>query len=240
MASLAIGLIDSGVAGLPLTYTGAARGFLAGPQGTVLETEATEDQLGHGSAMAAILLRDAIGRAQGDTPDDSPPVAPEFSLLNAQVFAGKLSCTAAQVAAALDWLLEQRVHLVNMSFGLREDRPLLRQACERALGEGVVLVAATPARGEPVFPAAYPGVIRATGDARCAPGDISFLDTRQADFGGHVRAGQTNVAGASVGCAHVSARAARFLAAHPGSSPAQLRAWLVEQASYRGPERRVC
>ena len=127
-----------------------------------------------------------------------------------------------------------------MSFGLREDRPSLRMACERALEQGVILVAAAPARGEPVFPAAYAGVIRATGDARCAPGELSFLNTSQADFGGHVRAGATGVAGASVGCAQVAARAAAFLSAHPGGSAAQLRTWLAEQASYRGPERRVC
>ena len=34
---------------------------------------------------------------------------------------------------------------------------------------------------------------------------------------------EQNVAGASVGCAHVSAQTARFLAIHPGGSPAQLR-----------------
>ena len=104
----------------------------------------------------------------------------------------------------------------------------------------MILVAAAPARGEPVFPAAYAGVVRATGDARCGPGELSFLSTRQADFGGHVRTGATNVAGASVGCAHVTARAAAFLSAHPGGSAAQLRAWLAGQAIYRGPERRVC
>lgn len=224
MASLAIGLIDSGVAGLSPAWVAASRGFVAGPDGEVRAIAATDDQLGHGATLAGILLAGAPGSR----------------LLNAQVFSRTLSCSAAQVAAALAWLLEQRVHLINMSFGLREDRPLLRQACARALGEGVTLVAAAPARGEAVFPAAYAGVIRATGDARCAPGEISFLDTAQADFGAHVRAGGTNVAGASVGCAHVSALAARFLAANPGSSPAQLRAWLIGQANYHGPERRVC
>jgi subtilisin family serine protease len=224
MRKLALGLIDSGIAGPLLESVAASRCFLAAADGDVNQAVATDDQLGHGTALAGILL-------QG---------APDASMLNAQVFCRSLSCSAAQVAAALEWLCEQGAQLVNMSFGLREDRPSLRMACERALEQGVILVAAAPARGEPVFPAAYAGVIGATGDARCAPGELSFLGTRQADFGGHVRAGASTVAGASVGCAHVAARAAGFLGANPGSSAAQLRAWLAEQSSYRGPERRVC
>ena len=224
MHKLAVGLIDSGVAGLAPASVAASRCFLAAQSGDVTQGDAVDDQLGHGTALARILLR----------------VAPEIGLYNAQVFSHQLSCSAAQAAAALVWLLEQNIRLVNMSFGLREDRQLLRQACARAVNSGVVLVAAAPARGEPVFPAAYPGVISATGDAHCAPGEISLLENGQADFGGHVRAAGTNVAGASVGCAHVSAQAARFLAIHPGGSPAQLRVWLAAQASYCGPERRVC
>jgi hypothetical protein len=223
MSRFAIGLIDSGVTGLPPDCIAASRSFVVGPEGDVIATDAAVDRLGHGTALASILLHGA----------------PDGALLNAQVFTRRLSCSASQVAAALGWLVEQRVQLVNMSFGLREDRASLRQACERALGEGVILVAAAPARGEAVFPASYPGVIRATGDARCAPGEISFLDTLQADFGAHVRAGDSPVAGASVGCARVSALAAQFLAGRAGATPGQLRDWLAGQASYRGPERRL-
>ncbi len=103
----------------------------------------------------------------------------------------------------------------------------------------MILVAASPARGAPVFPASYPGVIRATGDARCAVGEISSLATAQADFGAHVRVEDDAVAGASVGCAHLSACAATFLDQNPGASLDDLRVWLVERATYRGPERRV-
>ena len=42
-------------------------------------------------------------------------------------------------------------------------------------GRGLHRRCAMPARGAAVYPAAYPGVIRATGDARCAPGEVSCL-----------------------------------------------------------------
>ena len=48
-------------------------------------------------------------------------------------------------------------------------------ACAALLGQGAVLVAAHPARGAPCFPAAYPGVIAATGDARCGWQELSQL-----------------------------------------------------------------
>lgn len=224
MNGLRVGLIDSGVSGPPGAAVAASRSFHSAPDSTPVEQEAVDDRLGHGSALAGILLDKG---------------APGCALLNAQVFSRRLSCSASQVAQALCWLLEQGVDLVNMSFGLREDRQVLREACERAVAAGVILIAAAPARGAPVFPASYPGVIRATGDARCGIDEISFLDTAQADFGGHVRVAGSAVAGASVGCAHVSASASQFLASSPGASVTQLRDWLATRASYHGPERRV-
>jgi hypothetical protein len=224
VAELRVGLIDSGVAADNPGRVSASRAFRAGADDAVGAAEASPDQLGHGTALAQILLA----------------AEPGCVLLNAQVFSDRLSCGAAQVAAALDWLVQQGARLVNMSFGLREDRAVLRSACERAQAAGVVLVAASPARGEPVFPASYAGVIRATGDARCTPGQISWLDTVQADFGGHVRAPGSAVAGASVGCANVSAAALQIIAKNPEVTISALRAGLAARAAYRGPERRVC
>lgn len=224
MAELRAGLIDSGVGPADPGRIVRQRMFRAAEDGGVSETDATADLLGHGSALAEILLA----------------ADPRCTLLIAQVFRDRLSCSAAQAAAALSWLVREGARLVNMSFGLRTDRPVLRAACQQAVAQGVILVAASPARGEPVYPAAYPGVIRATGDSRCSPGELSLLATAQADFGGHVRATAGSVAGASVGCANVSAAALQFIANHPGAGQEAVRSWLASQASYRGPERRVC
>lgn len=223
MSSLLVGLIDSGVSAALAPACSESCGFVLNSSGTVAEAEAREDRLGHGTALAEILLAES----------------PDVRLVNAQVFTQRLSCSAAQIAAALDWMVGRNVPLVNMSFGLREDREVLRQACAEAQAAGVVLIASSPARGEPVYPANYPGVIRATGDARCAINEISILDTEQADFGAYVRCRQTGVAGASVGCAHLSAYAARLLT--PGSrlSVAELKSSLGEQATYRGAERKL-
>jgi hypothetical protein len=161
---------------------------------------------------------------------------PGADLYCAQVFSDKLVCTPHQVAEALNWLVAQGVHFVNMSFGLRRDRPVLRDACEQALASGVCLVAAAPAQGAGVFPSLYPGVVRATGDARCAPGQVSWLDSEQADFGGHPGAPGDPFAGASAGCAAVTAALAALALRQGDLRIPELLRELRASADYRGPE----
>ncbi|MFM7274424.1 MAG: S8 family serine peptidase, partial [Gammaproteobacteria bacterium] len=179
------------------------------------------DPAGHGSRIAAIVAEDG-----------------GVELLDARIFGAGLRTDAARAAAAIDWLVAEGARILNLSLGLREDREVLRDACARAVAAGALLVASSPARGGKVFPAAYPGVLRATGDARCAPGEISWLGSTQADAGGHVRSLDGEVAGASMGCARVTAALARWLGAHPGASNADAITALRVQARYIGPERR--
>jgi hypothetical protein len=211
-----VGLVDSGISDRHRVRTAALACF--GPGAPSPETgDDGSDRLGHGSALADVLLAD-----------------PRVELAVARVFGASLHCTPAQVAAALDWLVAQRASVVTLAVGLREDRAPLRASCERALAAGVTLVAAVPARGEVSFPARYPGVLRATGDARCAPGEFSYLGTH-ADFGAHVRAGA--VVGASAGCARVAARLASLCA--DGQTPAAALLQLRKSVRYEGPESRA-
>lgn len=216
-----VGVLDSGI-GAAAGVRVLARAVFPGDDAQGAAAADCLDAVGHGTQVATIIAR----------------AAPEAEFLDARIFLAGLRTEAAAVAAGLDWLGDAGARLVNMSFGLREDRAVLREACARALARGVVLVASSPARGAPVFPARYPGLIRATGDARCAPGEISFLDTAQADFGAHVRAPDGRTAGASMGCAHLSGAIAALLATRPQLQPAQLRAELARMAAYHGPERR--
>ena len=221
-----VALLDAGVAERHAARVAAARAFrLTGEGQGAAGRVAVEDglpavtraALAHGPALADVLVADA-----------------RVALLAARVFESTLATSAAQLAAALDWVAEQGAALASVSAGLREDREVLRAALARAQARGVRVVAASPARGAPVYPAAYPGVVRATGDARCAPGQWSWLASAQADFGAHVRAGE--VRGASAGCARVAALLAGRLA--DGAPPERALAELREGAHYAGPERR--
>ncbi|MGZ0785118.1 subtilisin-like serine protease QhpE [Pseudomonas saponiphila] len=216
---LRIGVIDSGHAAHQRIAGG--RRFFLHPEG-IGEGPLQEDALGHGSAII-----EAIGQR-----------TPSARLYLAQVFDQRGVTSAAQVSAALYWLLEQKVRLINLSLGLRQDRPALRAACAEAVAAGVMLCASSPAQGEPVFPASYPGVLRVTGDARCSAEHWSWLNTAQADFGASVRDGPSGPSGASLGCAALSGHIGAYLRAQPQASDLQVRQWLQAHAAYHGPERR--
>ncbi|WP_025126285.1 S8 family serine peptidase [Pseudomonas sp. PH1b] len=214
-----IGVIDSGHAAEQRVVQG--RRFFLQPEG-IGEGRLQPDTLGHGSAIVEAIQQRA----------------PDAQLYVAQVFDQRGVTSAAQVSAALYWLLEQEVRLINLSLGLRQDRPSLRQACAEAEARGVLLCASSPAQGEPVYPARYPGVLRATGDARCSAQQWAWLGSAQADFAACVQGAGSGQSGASLGCAALSGHIGAYLARHPDASKAQVAQWLREHADFHGPERR--
>jgi hypothetical protein len=202
---------------------------------------AAADATGHGSRVARLL---SGGGA-------------ELELMLGQVLLGKAPTSAAAVAAALDWAIAGGADLIHMSLGLAADRAVLADAVGRAVGSGCVVVASVPARGGVVYPAAYPGVIRGTGDARCGPGELSCLGPGffggcarwavsgaqngavgvdvGAGAGGGVSAGVGVGAGASVGAAWVT----RGILSEPTrGSAGEVLDRVTAKAIYWGPERR--
>lgn len=71
-----------------------------------------------------------------------------------------IDTNAELLVRALDWLLEERVELINMSLAGPANR-LLQHAVETAVESGVLIVSAA-GNGNPAFPAAYPGVVAVT------------------------------------------------------------------------------
>lgn len=147
-----VGVIDSGgPAGDPAQNIGLGLRF--GARGETLPAQ--PDRLGHGTAVASVIRR----------------ACPEAQILHAQIFSDRPVTSPAQVAAALDWFAgmppEARPALICMSLGLAHDREVLRRSCEAITAQGIPLISSYPAQGAASYPAAYPGVIAATGDARC-------------------------------------------------------------------------
>lgn len=215
-----IGVIDSGHSAERADAVIAGQCFRLADDG-LDRLPLSVDRLGHGSTVCeAILSR-----------------APAARLCVAQVFDERGVTSPLQIAAALHWLGEQGVRLINLSLGVRQDRPILREAVTEMIESGVLICASSPARGEAVFPAGYPSVIRVTGDARCADDEWSWLDSPQADFGAAVKVGGRS--GASLGCAAFSGHLAALLVERPELSNAQLIELMREKAVFRGIERKV-
>lgn len=214
-----VGVVDTGLQREYRSWLQAGQLFVLGVDG-ILNKPLEEDHLGHGSLVTRLIHEQAPGT----------------QLLMAQVFGRRGATTAAQLAAALYWLLDQGVKVVNCSLGLHADRPVLREACRAAVDRGVVLCASSPALGQAVYPASYPGVVAVTGDARCQSGEWSWLQGDRAEFGAAVGAGSEG--GASMACARFSGLLAAYWATHPALDASQVLGYFRQQASRTGPQRR--
>lgn len=227
-----VGIVDSGLAtGLAERLAGPPAGRLAagiafvdagdGPPEAQLPVA---DPLGHGSQIAELILA----------------AAPAARLLCAQVFTARQPASVHTVAAGLRWCVGQGARVINLSLGLRDDRPILRAACAEAVEAGVLLVASAPARGGRVYPAAYPGVLAVSGDARCGAGAWSLIEGLRlvgASPMGPLRPDGPAQGGASFAAARVSGLAAAYFAASTGATEDDFRAYLLASASFHQRER---
>lgn len=214
--NIRVAIIDSGFED---AIDAVARSQFVFENDQVLQKPATPDIHTHGSALADTVRK----------------LAPECELINAQVFGQNMAASPIAIAAAIDWSVEMGARLINMSFGLPDDRDVLRLACERAIKNGALLFAAAPARGGPVYPSAYPGVLRISGDARLKFGEVSILEAgRQADYGGCVRPG-----GASFAVAQIVGLSARYLQSDEDAGIEKLCTYLNSINRYDRPERKT-
>lgn len=156
--------------------------------------------------------------------------APEARIFGLSIFPGRLSTSLATVAEALRRAAESEAEIVHCSFGHGEASPAMAEAVAAVLAAGKRLVASAPARGAPVYPAGFDGVLSVQGDARCAPGQWSLLDLPGARFGACPGGPGAPVRGASLAAAHFTGLLAR--ACMDGGVEAMLRA-----PSFTGRER---
>ena len=115
----------------------------------------------HGTGVASLLAGSAAGFAGA---------APHAELYSADVYCGEPTGGAVDaIAAALEWMAQERVAVVNVSLvGPRNS--LLQHLVKILVSRGYLIVAAVGndgAAAPPLYPAAYPGVIGVTAvDAR--------------------------------------------------------------------------
>lgn len=213
--SVRVAIVDSGIdAGRIGVSLHAERDFVGAAAGT--------DASGHGTAVARLVLAEA----------------PAAVLIDARIFGAGKRCDAGRVVAAIEWALESGVDVINLSFGQSQPNAALRLACEAADRAGAVLVASAAARGGPVFPAVYANCLAVAGDARCMPGELSWLGAAGIDFGScPARDDKGAAGGASFAAARVAGVVARCRAA--GVPAARMAAHLRSLCRHLGPERRM-
>lgn len=225
--NIRVGVIDSGVDMEHPEIRGSVVGYLDAIDGLATPHA-------HGTSMATAIV--AHGELQG--------IAPAARLIVARAFGGPQAVSANgksfQILTALEWIVEQRAKVINLSFAGPQDR-LLSKALAGAKERGVITVAAAGnggPRSAPLYPGADPSVIAVTATdaedkvfseanrgsyvAIAAPG----VDVLTAEPGGRY----AFTSGTSIAAAHVTALVALLLEKQPELDTDSARRVLVESA----------
>ncbi len=140
---LRVGVIDSGVHAAHPHIAGVAGGVTIGPD--QLEENSYVDILGHGTAVMAAIKEKA-------------PAADYFAV---RVFHSALRTSVDVLLRAIEWCLDHRMDVINLSLGTANPKHAERFAplVARAGEQSVILVSASDVDGIPAFPGSLPGVL---------------------------------------------------------------------------------
>ena len=236
---ITMGMIDTAIStehvALPLSrkdFVLSQRNFL--PDGVPISVS-------HGTAVAGILA----GHSQQLT-----PLLPSLTLLSAGAFyaqnAYQQGATLDSILQALNWLVGEKVRVINMSL-TGPDNPVLQQVVVRLSQQRTILVAAAGNGGPaaaPLYPAAYSDVIAVTAVDK----DLGLY--RWANQGDYIDFAAQGVkvlttradgsvgpeSGTSMATPVVSAKVACMLAAKPELTLGQVMQQLQQQAVDLGGE----
>ncbi len=162
-----VAVIDSGVhAGHP--HVGAVEGGVSFAADGARGVDAV-DRLGHGTAVAAAIREKA----------------PHATLVPVKVFDRELRATVDALVAAIDWAVDARVHIINLSLGTANaaHEARLTAALGHATAAGVYLVAAAEQDGTRWLPGSLPQAVGVTLDWGC-PREQADVQVR---MDGHAR-----------------------------------------------------
>ncbi len=149
-------------------------------------------------------------------------VAPEVSLYAVKVLGGMVMGDLSDILAGMEWAINNKMDVINMSIGAPIDSAAFKDACDRAYQAGIIVVAASGNTHSNTmeFPAAYDSVIAVSSTNQ----DDSFsafsnyapkneLSAPGAAINSTMRGGAYGVMnGTSQSAAHVSGAAAILLA----------------------------
>jgi hypothetical protein len=121
-----VAVIDSGVHASHPHINGVAGGLAITREGC--EEADYVDRLGHGTAVTAVIREKA----------------PDAQIFAVKVFHESLTTRIGPLVRAIEWSVENGMHLINLSLGTSnpEHEPVLQAAVERVRRRGITLVAA--------------------------------------------------------------------------------------------------
>lgn len=126
-----------------------------------------EDEYGHGTLICGVIA------AQNNN-FGIVGIAPDAELYPVKVLDKYGEGDISTIADGIDWCVRNNIQVINMSFAIQEDKPLLRSSVMKAINAGIIVVASSSNTfgGEVGYPASYNDVISVTAvDKKLGIGD---------------------------------------------------------------------
>lgn len=173
--------------------------FRVNREGWIEQHHDIRDYLGHGTAVAAVIKK----------------MAPDAELIIAKIFDEQLACYPTVLVTAIDWAINEQVNIINLSLGLNRNHEAVKEACERAEQQGIIIVAACNEPQNIIWPASLPHVcaVKASNIPRLSWEMTDWLTFSACGYPRELPEDIQvyNMHGHSFAAAHFSAWLARFL-----------------------------
>lgn len=121
-------------------------------------TQLPVDDYGHGTLVSGVI-------AAQHNEFGIVGIAPDVELYPIKVLDKYGEGEISDIVSGVEWCIKNKIQIINMSFAILEDKPLLRSAIDRAVNAGIIVVASasnTYDGGDAGYPASYDNVISVT------------------------------------------------------------------------------
>lgn len=226
-----VAVIDTGIA---FDHPALARNYRGGAN-ILSPLFPPYDYNGHGTHVAG-----TIGARKN--PTGVIGVAPRAHLYAVKAFNRKGSANLSDLLSAINWCIDNRMHVINMSFGMDKMSESLKRAIQKARHNGIIMVAAAGnqgSNGKLDFPARYPETIAVTAtekNNRLASFSNTGRQVHLAAPGDKITSCWTNggtreLSGTSMAVPHVVGTAALMLAMNPHLTSSDVDAILSQSST---------
>ncbi len=227
-AGIEVAIIDSGVdvehpalGGRPIRRL---RVEFDGDDTSIVEDAAATDLVGHGTACAGIVAA----------------IAPAAELISIRVLGSDNRGKGRAVAAAIDWAIDHRVAVVNLSLSSRSEAMFaaFHELADRAYFANTLLVCAANNVPGPSYPSLFAAVLSVAAHDVPDPDVWFYNPAPPVEFGAYGvdvdvawrDGGRIRATGNSFAAPHLAGQAARLRSRHPGASPFEIKALLAATA----------
>lgn len=227
-----IALIDTGVSTKAIDSQQILPGY-----NYVNSTKDTEDLINHGTAVASVILGCESAQVAAMAPQAYIVPLVIVTKQNGKTVSAEPEVLARAIRDSID---QYDADIINVSLGIKNDNPALKEAVNYAKEKGIPVISAVGNEGEagkPYYPAAYDSVLAVgscdkngnkssfsqNGAQVLAPGEGIMLASRNGVPYG--------IKGTSFATGFVSAYAANILADDPSLTPEELYKKIAEKAA---------